>query len=91
MYKIKTYSKEQAKKLGVTIRESKNPKKKIDVYKDGEKVASIGATGYKDFPTYVQTDGKQYAEQRRALYKKRHAKDRNVKGTAGYYADKILW
>ena len=91
MYKIKQYSKEQAQKLGVTIKPSQNPKKKIDVYKNGEKVASIGATGFKDFPTYIETNGKQYAEKRRELYKIRHAKDRNKKGTAGYYADRILW
>jgi hypothetical protein len=97
MYKITTYSKKQASKLGVTIRPSKNSKKKIDVFnKKGDKLASIGAKGMNDFPTYKKKERsgevpKGTADKRRALYKKRHSKDRNVKGTAGYFADKILW
>jgi hypothetical protein len=97
MYNITTYSKKQASKLGVTIRASKNSKKKIDVFnKKGDKLASIGAKGMNDFPTYKKKERsgevpKGTADKRRALYKKRHSKDRNVKGTAGYFADKILW
>jgi hypothetical protein len=96
-YNITTYSKKQASKLGVTIRPSKNAKKKIDVFnKDGKKLASIGARGMNDFPTYKKKERsgeveKGTANKRRALYKQRHSKDRNVKGTAGYFADKILW
>jgi hypothetical protein len=33
MYVITDYSKQQAKKLGVDLRQSSNPKKKIDIYK----------------------------------------------------------
>jgi len=91
MYQITSYSYEQAKRLGVTIKPSTNKKKKIDVFKDGEKIASIGAIGYGDYPTFMKTEGKEYAEKRRQAYKKRHEKDRNIKGTAGYYADQILW
>jgi len=32
-----------------------------------------------------------YANVRRKLYKIRHKKDRLKRGTAGFYADKILW
>lgn len=97
MYKISAYSKRQASKLGVKIKPSKNAKKKIDVFnKKGEKLVSIGARGMNDFPTYKKKEKsgevpKGTADKRRALYKKRHSKDRNVKGTAGYFADKILW
>jgi hypothetical protein len=35
--------------------------------------------------------GKEFADEKRRLYKLRHAKDRVVRGTAGFYADKILW
>jgi hypothetical protein len=90
MYKIKTYSYNQAEKLGVEIKPSTNPKKKIDVFKNKEKVASIGAIGYKDYPTYLQED-KKVAEMKRRNYKARHEKDRHIKNTNGYYADKILW
>ena len=90
-YRIKQYSKNQAKKLGVTIKPSKLKGEKIDVFKNNKKLVSIGAIGYKDYPTYIKEKGKKYADERRRLYKIRHKKDRNIKGSAGYYADKILW
>jgi hypothetical protein len=91
MYEITQYSKDQAKKLNVVIKASSRKNKKIDVYKDGEYVTSIGDNRYKDFPTYKKEKGEEYANKRREAYKKRHEKDRHIKGTAGYYADKILW
>ena len=91
MYEITEYSKLQAKKLGVQIKPSTRKGKKLDVYKDNKKVASIGGAGYKDFPTYTKEKGLQYAKERRKLYKERHERDRHKKGTAGFYSDKILW
>jgi len=91
-YRIKSYSQTQARKLGVTIKPSTVEGKKIDVFnKKGEKLASIGAIGYGDYPTFWEQKGKEFADEKRRLYKMRHAKDRVVRGTAGYYADKILW
>jgi len=91
-YRIKKYSYARAKDLGVTIKPSSVEGKKIDVFnKDGKKVASIGALGYGDYPTFWEQKGKEYADEKRKLYKQRHAKDRVVRGTPGYYADKILW
>ena len=90
-YRIKEYTKRQAKKLGVQVKPSKVKGKKIDVFKYGKKVASVGAIGYNDYPTYTQKKGKKYADERRRLYKIRHNKDRKVRGSAGYYADKLLW
>jgi len=90
-YTITSYTRRQAKKLGVTVKPSVNSKKKIDVFKDGKKVASVGAIGYKDYPTYTKTKGKAYADDRRRLYKIRHQKNRNKVGTNSYYADKLLW
>ena len=90
-YQIKQYTKKQAKKLGVSVKPSTNPKKKIDVFdKDGNKIASVGAIGYNDYPTYLETD-KKIAEKKRRAYKARHEKDRNIKNTNGFYADKLLW
>ena len=92
MYKITQRQKENAKKLGVKIYQSTNPKKKIDVYsKGGIKVASIGATGYKDYDIHLKEKGLAYANERRRLYRIRHQNDRTNVGSAGYYADKILW
>jgi hypothetical protein len=90
VYNIKDYSFKQADKLGVQIRPSTNKKKKIDVFKNGQKLAEIGAIGYGDYPHYLDTN-KQLAKIKRVGYKARHEKDRKVKGSAGYFADKILW
>ncbi len=90
-YKITAYTRKQAKKLGVVVKPSLNTKKKIDVFKNGKKVASVGAIGYNDFPTYMALMGKEYAENRRRLYKIRHEKNRHKVGTNSYYADKLLW
>jgi hypothetical protein len=90
MYKIEPNQKKNAKKLGVVIKPSTNPKKKIDVFKDNEKIASIGAKGYMDYEKYKKIDPN-LAQKKRTNYKKRHEKDRHITGSNGYYADKILW
>lgn len=90
IYKIKPYSFFQAKKLGVQIKPSTRKGKKIDVFKNGYKIATIGAIGYLDYPTYVQKFGLRYANERRRLYHIRHRKNK-IPGTSGYYAAKILW
>ncbi len=92
MYKISQYSKQKANMLGVKIKPSTRKNKKIDVYdKQNNYITSIGDIRYKDYPTYLKEEDVQYANKRRALYKKRHAKHRNIVGTPSYYADKILW
>ena len=90
-YTITNYTYKQAKKLGVTVKPSTNKTKKIDVYKKGKKVASVGARGMGDFPSYIKTRGVKYAKERRRLYKIRHDKDRHLKGSKGWYADTLLW
>jgi len=91
MYKIKSYSFTQAKKLGVTIKPSIRAGKKIDIFdKKGNYICSIGASGYSDYPTYIQDEGKAYADERRRLYKLRHT-EKKTKGTPSYFADNILW
>lgn len=93
-YQIKEIQRKKAKREGVTIKPSKNPKKKIDVFKKDKKVASIGAKGYKDYATYMKEDGKEVADQKRKNYLKRHSKEPKMKDgkkTNSYYADKILW
>ena len=88
-YKIFKYSFDRAKKLNVKILPSKKSTKKIDVYKNNKLIAQIGARGYNDYPTWIKLRGKKYAEARRKMYKKRHAKDR--RSGNGYWADQILW
>jgi len=91
MYTITKYTRDQAAKLGVTVKLSTNSRKKIDVFKNGVKISSCGAVGYGDYPNYIKTHGKKYADERRRLYKIRHENNRHVRGTPGYYADKLLW
>ena len=91
-YHITNYTKEQARKHNVIVKPSTNPKKKIDVFnKKGEKIASVGALGFGDYPTFINKYGLEYAEKRRRAYKFRHEKDRHERGTNGWYADKLLW
>ena len=91
-YNILPYTYKQAKRLGVKVFPSDNPKFKLEVYDwNGEFITYCGANGYKDYPTYIETRGKEYADKRRALYKIRHQKDRKKIGSRGYYADQLLW
>ena len=100
-YTITKYSYNRAKKLGVTIKRSTNPKKKIDVFKQirigntrkkqYKKIASVGAMGYGDYPTFMIREGNKSAKLHRKRYKMRHEKDRHYKGSPGFYADQILW
>lgn len=74
MYHITDYTKARAKEINVEVRPSKDPKKKIDVYRDGQFIHSIGATNYSDYSTYIKEKGQAYADERRRLYHIRHTK-----------------
>ena len=89
-YSISAYTKNKARAIGVTVRPSTRKGKKIDVFKNGKKVASVGALGYNDFTTFSRKS-KSNANERRRLYHIRHKKDSARKGTPGYYAAKLLW
>jgi hypothetical protein len=91
MFKIRNYNVLQARKLGVQIKPSTRVGKKLDVFKNGKKVASIGAAGYLDYASYMAKYGKTVADQRRKSYQKRHAANAKIKGTPAYYAARILW
>jgi len=95
-YQITNYTYGRARALGVTVKPSSRQGKKIDVYKNGKKVASIGALGMMDYPNFKKAERAGRvpagtAERRRKAYKTRHAKDRFRVGSPGYYADKLLW
>ena len=93
MYKITKYTYNKAKKIGVKVCASKNKTKKIDVYRKGKKIASIGSFGMNDYPSYLHLckGNKKYANTRRRLYKIRHNKDRHKKWSKGWLADQLLW
>ena len=90
-YSITDYTKNKAKLIGVTVKTSAKSDKKIDVFKHNKKIASVGAIGYNDFPTYMKTKGQEYATRRQKLYKIRHENDRLKKWSNGWLADQLLW
>jgi hypothetical protein len=77
-------AKENAKRIGVSVLPSTQKGKKLDVYKRGKKVASIGDSRYQDF--LIHND-----KVKQKNYKARHNKYRHTVGTPSYYADQILW
>ena len=91
MYTITQYTIKRAKKIGVRVQPSSNKGKKIDVYRGNHKIGSIGALGMNDYPTYLKTKGKTYANKRRTMYKIRHSVDRKKKWSNGWLADQLLW
>jgi hypothetical protein len=89
MYNITPYSYKQAKKYNVKIQPSSNKKYKIDVYdNDDTFLTSIGAIGYNDYPSYIESHGIDYANERRRLYYIRHKNDDKLKGMLSKV---ILW
>lgn len=96
-FEIRPHHRQQARRLGVMIAPSKVDGKKLDVFKNGRKIASIGAKGYWDYASYLDAEKsgkfpKGYAEEKRKAYRARHAKERTQgKNTPGYLAYYILW
>jgi len=90
-YTITNYTRRQARRLGVKVKQSTNKTKKIDVYRKNKKIASVGAAGMNDYPTHMKLRGKQFADNRRRLYKMRHERDRHKKWSRGWLSDQLLW
>jgi hypothetical protein len=89
MYHITQYTKDRARKLGFQVQPSIHAGKKLDVYRDGHFLHSVGAVGYGDYGTYLteKGKGKAYADERRRLYHLRHTK----KGLGERLAMQLLW
>jgi hypothetical protein len=72
-YTILPYTFQQAKKLGVIVKPSRFSKYKIDIYDlKGNYGFSGGDSRYSDYPHYIKSHGKEYADERRRLYHIRH-------------------
>ena len=74
MYEISPRTYKVAKQYGLQIQSSTKKNKKIDVYKQGEYVASIGDSRFKYFHIYLKEQGEAYANERARLYYGRHQK-----------------
>ena len=80
---------EKAKQNNLKVKSSIKPYKKLDVYTNtGNYITSVGDNRYADYPTYIKTMGKEYADKRRLLYHVRHKKDT---GQAGKLSKILLW
>ena len=90
-YVITKYTYDKAKELKLTVKVSKFPLKKIDVYKDNIYLASIGDIRYNDFPHYCIIYNKKYADNRKLLYKIRHKKNADVMYSKQWLALNLLW
>lgn len=94
-YEIKKYTYDKAKRLALKVYTSTNKKHKLDIYDlEGNFIASVGAIGYLDYPSYKELEQagkypKGYADERRRLYKLRHKKD--INHYRGYLANELLW
>ena len=86
MYSISHRTEQEARRLGVFVRPSRKHGKKIDVIRDGEVIASVGARGMGDYHVYLRTMGKEYAMERRRLYRARHRADQIKPNTPAYWA-----
>jgi len=81
---------QNAKRFNVEIEPSTKKNKKLDIYKEGKYICSIGDSRYGDYHLYKSID-KEIAEKRRIQYYKRHHKDLSKPLSAGFYAWNILW
>ena len=90
-YTITDYTLQRAKQMKVTVQLSQQKNKKIDVFKKGVKIATIGDSRYKDFPTYIIENGIEFANNRKRLYYMRHKKNIEKINSNGFYAAKLLW
>lgn len=89
VYTITPHTRSQAKRLGVEVYPSKRPGKKLDVFRGEHLVGSVGAKGYGDFGTYLVSEGRPYAEEKRKLYHARHSD--GPKDSPAWLAKRLLW
>jgi hypothetical protein len=88
-YQIKTYTFDQAMNYNVKVKPSKRLNYKIDVFSSsGKYLFSGGDINYSDYPTYIETHGNAYAEDRRRLY---HIRHKYEPWTKGWFIGKLLW
>ena len=90
-YIITDYTLKRAEQMKVTVQLSQQKNKKIDVFKNEVKIATLGDSRYKDFPTYVIEKGLEFANKGKRLYYIRHKKDIEKLNSNGFYAAKLLW
>jgi hypothetical protein len=81
---------QNAKRFDVEIEPSTRKNKKLDIYKDGNYLFSIGDSRYNDYHSYKKID-KELAEKKRMAYYNRHYKDLSKPLSRGFFSWYILW
>ena len=100
-YKVTQYSKDKMKdlndKLGTdvySIRPSADKKKKIDVLLRNDVIASVGDPELGDYPSYIESDGLEFANKRRAAFYSRFRRLPDIKDgkiTNMFWSRYLLW
>ena len=78
-YEIKEFQYKIAERLGVEIKQSTNPRRKIDVYKNGELLCSVGAINFTDYNDLIQQYGVHEAYRIRNNFINRHKSKCDIK------------
>jgi len=91
MYSISKKQYDLAKDIDVIIKPSQKENKKIDIYgNDGVYHTSIGDLRYFDYFSYLERNGKAFANNRRRLYDLRTKKGLSI-GSRNWFARVLLW
>ena len=91
-YKILPYIYEKAKQLNLQVFPSDNQAYKIKICDQNEKFLYYGGDPkYSDYPNYIKSHGKVYADARRLLYHERHKKEIKKVGSRGWVIAYLLW
>lgn len=93
LYNILPYTFKKAKQLNLIVIASDNPNYKLEIYDGmtGKFLFYGGDPRFQDYPHYIRSHGKQYANERRRLYRIRHAKEINDIGSRGWVISQLLW
>ena len=92
MYKILPYTYDKAKQLKLQVYPSDSPIHKIKIYdQKGNFLYYGGDPNYSDYPNYIKSHGKVYADARRLLYHERHKKEIKKVGSRGWVIAQLLW
>ena len=90
MYNITDYSYARANQIGVLIKPSEKVGKKIDVFDlNGDYICSVGSSGMGDYPTYIESHGLEFANERRKRFYQRFKSIQ--KGNKIWYSAVLLW
>ena len=93
VYQITPYTLKRAAEIDLIVYPSDKKKYKLEVYNKitGQFLFYAGDANYRDYPSYLETHGKEFAETRRRLYYKRHAKGINNIGSKESIVAYLLW